>query len=382
VENQTALFTRTLPVAGEFRGVLEDGLYRPVPDDWFVALTDVVSSRQAIAAGRYKAVNMAGVATISALMNGLGTRDVPYIFGGDGGAILCAPAERALVEDILARTAAWVRDELDLTLRAALVPVAAVRAAGRDLSVQASPVSASVTNYAFRGGGLSWAESRMKAGEFAVEPGPPGARPDLTGLSCRWSPIRSEGEKIVSIIMEPLPGAEDVFPDRGRRLLELTGTGLRGDGSPADSGRRLEAKWPPDTLELEARAGDPARPLVLRRLGLALFTLFAWVLFRTGMRVGSFDPVRYKQFTSLNTDYRKFQDGLRVTVSLDDAELKRVTDFLGRERDAGTVRYGLCIQDSAILTCYVPSVMSDTHFHFLDGAGGGYAEAAENMMRS
>jgi hypothetical protein len=100
------------------------------------------------------------------------------------------------------------------------------------------------------------------------------------------------------------------------------------------------------------------------------------------MRVGSFDPVRYKQFTSLNTDYRKFQDGLRVTVSLDDAELKRVTDFLGRERDAGTVRYGLCIQDSAILTCYVPSVMSDTHFHFLDGAGGGYAEAAENMMRS
>jgi hypothetical protein len=242
VENQTALFTRTLPVAGEFRGVLEDGLYRPVPDDWFVALTDVVSSRQAIAAGRYKAVNMAGVATISALMNGLGTRDVPYIFGGDGGAILCAPAERALVEDILARTAAWVRDELDLTLRAALVPVAAVRAAGRDLSVQASPVSASVTNYAFRGGGLSWAESRMKAGEFAVEPGPPGARPDLTGLSCRWSPIRSEGEKIVSIIMEPLPGAEDVFPDRGRRLLELTGTGLRGDGSKR-SGRRTRWSW-------------------------------------------------------------------------------------------------------------------------------------------
>ncbi|MER2635881.1 MAG: DUF3095 family protein, partial [Rhizobiaceae bacterium] len=89
MENQTALFTRALPVAGEFQGVLDDGLYRPVPDDWFIAVTDVVSSRKAIAAGQYKAVNMAGVAAISALMNGLGTRDVPYIFGGDGGAILC-----------------------------------------------------------------------------------------------------------------------------------------------------------------------------------------------------------------------------------------------------------------------------------------------------
>jgi hypothetical protein len=27
----------------------------------------------------------------------------------------------------------------------------------------------------------------------------------------------------------------------------------------------------------------------------------------------------------------------------------------------------------------VPSVTSDAHFHFLDGAGGGYAQAATNM---
>ncbi len=97
------------------------------------------------------------------------------------------------------------------------------------------------------------------------------------------------------------------------------------------------------------------------------------------VRIGTFRARHYKEFTSLNTDYRKFQDGLRITVSLGDAELSKLTEFLEDGRKAKNLRYGLCVQDSAILTCYVPSVTSDLHFHFLDGAGGGYAQAAENM---
>jgi hypothetical protein len=98
-----------------------------------------------------------------------------------------------------------------------------------------------------------------------------------------------------------------------------------------------------------------------------------------GVNIGSFNARHYREFTSLNTDYRKFQDGLRITVSLGDAELSKLTEFLEDGRKAKNLRYGLCVQDSAILTCYVPSVTSDSHFHFLDGAGGGYAQAAENM---
>ena len=138
-------------------------------------------------------------------------------------------------------------------------------------------------------------------------------------------------------------------------------------------------KWPPDTLEIEARATRGERPLWQHRMLLYFWTLFAWFILFTGMKVGSFDSRHYREFTSLNTDYRKFQDGLRVTVSLGDDELDRLTKFLEGERLAKNLRYGICVQDSAILTCYVPSVMSETHFNFLDGAGGGYAQAAENM---
>lgn len=375
---ETALFTRGLPVRKEFYSVLDDAFYRPAPDDWLIAVSDVVGSRKAIANGQYKAVNMAGVAMISALMNALDTQEMPFIFGGDGSAIICAPSDRAVVERVMGETVAWVRDDLGLELRAALVPVSVVRADGVDVLVQATQVSAAVNNYAFRGGGISRAEALMKAGQFAVAPAAPGARPDLTGLSCRWSPIKSPGESIVSIIIEAAENAEERFPEKATRLMELAGMNSGRPASPM-KGANLRFTWPPKYLDLEARATRGEGSVRMRRAFLYLATLIPWFLDRTGIVVGGFDPKRYKEFTSLNTDYRKFQDGLRITVSLGEMELKKLTEFLESERKAKNLRYGLCVQDSAILTCYVPSVTSDAHFHFLDGAGGGYAQAAENM---
>jgi hypothetical protein len=375
---ETATFTRSLPVRTEFTTVLDDGSYQPVPPNWVIAVTDVVGSRKVIAAGGYKAVNMAGVAMISALMNALESQELPYIFGGDGAAVVCAPSDRQIVADMLARTVTWAREDLGLTLRAALVPVSAVRERGFDVLVQATRISEAVNNYAFRGGGISCAEVMMKAGEFAIAAAGPGARPDLSGLSCRWSPIRSEGRSIVSIIIEAGHSGSDSFPEKASTLLRLAGMVHGRTGSPAVR-NGLSFTWPPADIDLEARATRGRKSLMRRKVALYLFTLFAWFLFRTGIPLGGFDPKRYKEFTSLNTDYRKFQDGLRITVSLGSDELRAVQAFLENEREAGNLRYGLCVQDSAILTCYVPSVTSDSHFHFLDGAGGGYAEAAENM---
>jgi len=93
---RTTDFTKSLPLREEFADVLSAENYQSLPDDWLIAVTDVVASRQAIKAGRFKPVNMAGVAMISAIMNALGNQDIPYIFGGDGAALACAPSERAL----------------------------------------------------------------------------------------------------------------------------------------------------------------------------------------------------------------------------------------------------------------------------------------------
>jgi hypothetical protein len=104
------------------------------------------------------------------------------------------------------------------------------------------------------------------------------------------------------------------------------------------------------------------------------------VLFRTRLRLGRFDPDRYLRQTALNTDFRKFDDGLRMTV---DCSLPAADAIEQRLASAvpGTIRYGTHRQSAALMTCIVPSPLMDNHLHFVDGAGGGYAAAAARLKQ-
>ena len=77
-------FYEDLPSFSKFDEVVENERYHPLPDDWFVGVTDVINSTGAIAEGRYKMVNMAGASVISAVTNELGGAPFPFVFGGDG----------------------------------------------------------------------------------------------------------------------------------------------------------------------------------------------------------------------------------------------------------------------------------------------------------
>jgi len=367
----TAEFTRSLPRLDRFSNAIPIENYVALPDDWYVAVTDVVASRKAISAGRYKAVNMAGVSMISAVMNAVGHQDLIYIFGGDGAAVAFGPDVIDAVQDALSKTMRWVQEDLDLQLRAAMIPVEDIRGAGKDVLVVGVCVSEAITNYAFLGGGVAWAEKAMKESRYTVSIGPPSSKPDLSGLSCRWTPIEEEGKKIISLIVEPAKEGQEI----SRAIMDDIIAFVRADTASASpmpaSGPKFT--WPPEGLPLEAKASGMSRVL------LYVITLLAWILDKTEWNLGQFNPTRYREFTSANTDYRKIQDGLRMTISLDDEGISEFRDLLEGYREKEALRFGICEQDRAVLTCFVPSVMEDNHFHFLDGAGGGYAAAADDL---
>ena len=77
-------FFDTLPVFEQFEGVADGDNYGRCPTTGRWHRADIVGSTKAIASGRYKAVNMAGASVISAILNGVGRRDLPFVFGGDG----------------------------------------------------------------------------------------------------------------------------------------------------------------------------------------------------------------------------------------------------------------------------------------------------------
>src|ERR1700731_2053020 len=159
-----ASFYGAIPVFRGFTSLMDPALYSPLPDDWSIGVADIVDSTKAIAAQRYKAVNMAGAAVIAAVTNALEGREFPFVFGGDGASFAVSPDDLARARDALAATATWVGEDLDLVMRVALVPVAAVRAQGLDVRVARFGPSPNLSYAMFSGGGLGWAQGAIKAG--------------------------------------------------------------------------------------------------------------------------------------------------------------------------------------------------------------------------
>src|ERR1039457_1716422 len=201
-------FYGTIPVFRGFASLMDPALYSPLPDDWSIGVADIVESTKAIAEARYKAVNMAGASVIAAVANALEGREFPFVFGGDGASFAVAPGDLERVREAMAATAIWVEESLNLVMRVALVPVAAVRAQGLDVRVARFGASSNLSYAMFSGGGLGWAEAAIKRGEFAVQVAPSGTQPDLTGLSCRFEEIPSVRGLILSVLVVPARGAD------------------------------------------------------------------------------------------------------------------------------------------------------------------------------
>ena len=70
-------FYETIPIFDDFAEAVRPENYRPLPDDWVVGFSDVVGSTEAVANGRYKAVNMVGAGVIAAVVNALDRRPFP-----------------------------------------------------------------------------------------------------------------------------------------------------------------------------------------------------------------------------------------------------------------------------------------------------------------
>src|ERR1700675_2838131 len=114
-------FYGSIPVFRGFSSLMDPALYSPLPDDWSIGVADIVESTRAIAEARYKAVNMAGASVIAAITNALDGREFPFVFGGDGASFAVSPEDLARAREALAATATWVKDDLDLVMRVALM---------------------------------------------------------------------------------------------------------------------------------------------------------------------------------------------------------------------------------------------------------------------
>ncbi|MGE6740463.1 DUF3095 domain-containing protein [Allorhizobium pseudoryzae] len=374
--NAAGSFFQQLPLLTRFEGVAETASYTPLPEGWVLAVADIVGSTKAIAEGRYKTVNMAGASVISALLNGMDMKDYPFVFGGDGAIVALPGALEEQATQILAAVRDWVSAELQLELRVALVPLIDIREAGLDVRVARFGASDHVSYAMFSGGGVSWAEEQMKSGRYRIDR-KADTHPDLTGLSCRWDPIAAQNGDVVSIIAKPVSEATmPEFRALVAAIIAVTAEQNR-DGHP------VPVEGPPlrfraGNIDAETAAAPPGQRLRARLSGLTQ-ALLAVLLYKFNLSMGRFNARDYAREVAENSDFRKFDDGLKMTVDVDDAHRRRLEVLLADAEAKGICHYGMHRQDSALMTCFVLTPMSKDHVHFIDGGNGGYALAARDL---
>ncbi len=366
-------FYDQIPVFRGFPNVTDEALYRPLPDDWLIGTTDVVGSTRAIKDNRYKAVNMAGVAGIAAVANALG-REFPFVFGGDGASFAVPPSWADTARAALAATLRWAQEDLSLELRGAMVPVKDIREHRLDVRLARFAPSDDVTYAMFTGGGLAWAEAAMKQGRFTVLPAPPGTHPDLTGLSCRFEKMPSLHGVVLALLVVPgESGDERAF----RRVVQDLVLLVEQKGHAPVPAQGPTFGWPPQGIDLEVRASRHTWVPIFIRKAAALLQMFGYfVIFRFGLNVGKFIPGLYLKQLVANSDFRKYDDALRMIIDCTPELAEDIERRLTAAARTGAVRFGLHREQAAMMTCFAPFPAQADHMHFIDGAAGGYALAA------
>ncbi len=97
-----------------------------------------------------------------------------------------------------------------------------------------------------------------------------------------------------------------------------------------------------------------------------------------GWNAFGFPGAVYREQVVANTDFRKFDDTLRMVVDVTEAQEKAIVAYLEREHAAGKLVYGVHEAPAALMTCVITEHQGN-HVHFVDGADGGYALAAKQL---
>ena len=381
-DDDSTFYTRRIAFH-RFEDFCRDENYSEVPSGWSVILSDIRGSTRAIQAGRYQDVNMAGAATIAAVLNVTRGLEVPYVFGGDGATFLIPKDVLAEVRTELARTRVFIAATYGLEIRIGIVPIDELKNRGTRIQVAKFELSPGNSLAFFRGGGLAMAETLVKAeaSKYLLADEPLSkAGPNLNGLSCRWQPIEAKNGVMVSILIQALnlARADEVYGEIISGLQQILDT----DSNSPVHDVRFRPHWPAKSWRLETLWRENEKSLVAKFAGrfvnlAATFVLFWVMLFN--LPFGPFRPKKYKREMRANADFRKFDDMLRMVLDCRHEQVERLQVFLESARAAGEIAYGLHRSNQALMTCLVFSAVQGRHVHFIDGADGGYAMAAAQL---
>jgi len=373
-------FFASLPVLAAGLDTFDSSRYRPAPDDWELAVTDIVDSTGAIARGRHKTVNFVAAMGITALRNLCAPTRIPFLFGGDGAVVMVPPQYAAQARVELARVQGMAERDFEMRLRAGIVAVRELRQVGAEVLVGRYEPTPGNSFGVFLGGGVGLLEASIRGrgndhlAEIAAVPADldDGAPVDLEGLSCRWDTLHSTRGAMLTLILQGAADLAGVYGD----VLALAGPESEARPVRHDT---LRLRWPPTGFMLEARARRRGGFLPAWAVRVLFDSLLARLSFARAKPIGNFDPHRYRSEMITNTDFCKHDETVCLVIDCPTDAVEAIKRYLDQAAPARGIRYGMHVSQTALMTCLVMSPADSLHVHFIDGGAGGYTSASRAL---
>lgn len=382
----TDYFYSQLPALADFLEITNSSNYVSVPYDWQVIVTDIIGSTKAIESGRYKEVNLIGACSIVAILNIAKNFEVPFVFGGDGASLLIPPSLVPQAKQALLTTKILAKQEFKLDLRVGIVPVSVVNKNGYKVKIAKLRVSENYHQAVFNSYGLTHATDLVKNPAYAdiylVKDRECEPEADFSGLECRWQDIPSQRGEIVSFLVLATTMEEKKANQIYRQVLNKFSEiyGMEIDFHPIPL-TNLKLTFDERKLMQEAKVRSPVGNWLQQQWYLSKIKLENYLAaFYMSFKVKASDRDRgeNKNIFLDCTDYKKFDDILRMVIAGNSKQRQQLADYLETQYQQGKLVYGLHSSDRAIVTCLVFE-RNGRQVHFVDGADGGYALAAKAM---
>lgn len=357
-----------------------------MPDDWYVAVTDIINSTGAINKNRYKAVNILGASPIVGICNVTDRNAIPFTFGGDGASFCLPPHLLDETRRILGASKTIGKTEYNLDLRAAIIPISYIHEQGYSIQVARYRASEFYIQAIFSGGGLSFAEQLLKetgSDKFHIAALDNAHNVNFSGLECRWQEVEQPQNEVITLMVKSNPNIDHPQKIYENVLQKMRTTfGFDNKTNPINV-PRLSMTLSFSKLMGEARIRTHGQGWLKRIsyiLQVQLQTIIGKILMALNYKTSATNWSLYKSDLALNSDHSKLDDMLRVVISGSRAKRKEFVNFLAQQFEEGKLTYGIHLSKAAMITCMVFEYHRD-HIHFVDGSGGGYVSAAQDLKK-
>jgi hypothetical protein len=357
--------------------LMEEHLFFKIPANWYVVITDVKNSTEAIKNGLHETINLVATGSIVAALN-LAYKNnitVPFFFGGDGASFIIPPTLLDGTIQALLQHKENTKSSFKLDLRVGYVPVAEIYEQQHALNISKLRTTELFAIPVLLGDGLTYAEKKIKGPDYMFATLPESKEElDLSGMQCRWDKIKPPENffEVVSLLAIARDGVKQ--SQAFKKVMDNI------DAIYGEPKRRRPITI--NKLKLKATLAKIAQEMRVRMGGFRPFYLLINLL-KTSLGYFYFKTKKGKRYLNNLVDLSDTLviDGRINTVISGTAQQRELLETaLNKIENEGEILYGLYVSKESVMSCYVRN-MNDRHVHFVDGAEGGYTKAAGVIKR-